>query len=96
MKDECKSPAGKFRPVVNRSRCEGKAQCVAVCPYHVFEVGRIEDDAFAALGFFAKLKVAAHGRKTAYTPRAGDCHACGLCVAACPEDAIRLVAAEPR
>jgi NAD-dependent dihydropyrimidine dehydrogenase PreA subunit len=28
---------------------------------------------------------------TAYTVRADQCHECGLCVAACPEDAIALV-----
>jgi NAD-dependent dihydropyrimidine dehydrogenase PreA subunit len=93
---ECRSLAGKFVPVVNRSRCEAKAECVAVCPYQVFQVGRILDADFAALGLFAKLKVVAHGRKTAYTPRAAECHACGLCVGACPENAIQLVAADSR
>jgi NAD-dependent dihydropyrimidine dehydrogenase PreA subunit len=63
---------------------------VAVCPYHVFEVRRIEDADFAKLGVLAKLKSIAHGRKTAYTPRAPDCQACGQCVAACPEKAIKL------
>ena len=28
--------------------------------------------------------------ETAYTPNADDCRACGLCVVACPEDAITL------
>jgi NAD-dependent dihydropyrimidine dehydrogenase PreA subunit len=27
---------------------------------------------------------------TAYAPKADDCHACGLCVVACPEQAIVL------
>jgi ferredoxin len=27
---------------------------------------------------------------TAYTPNADDCRACGLCVVACPEQAIML------
>ena len=45
---------------------------------------------FAALGFLAKLKSRGHGRKTAYTPGADACHACALCVRACPETAIRL------
>jgi len=87
----CPQPPGRFQPVVDRSRCEAKADCVAVCPVHVFEVRRIEDKDFSALGFFARLKVRAHGKKSAYTPRAEACEACGLCVKACPEKAIRLV-----
>jgi NAD-dependent dihydropyrimidine dehydrogenase PreA subunit len=76
--------------VVDRSKCEGKAKCVDVCPVDVFEVRRMEDADFAQLGVFAKLKSVAHGRKTAYTPRASLCQSCGKCVAACPEKAIKL------
>jgi NAD-dependent dihydropyrimidine dehydrogenase PreA subunit len=64
---------------------------VAVCPYDVFEVRRMADTDFAGLGLLGKLKSMAHGRKTAYTPRADACQACGLCVVACPEKAIALV-----
>ncbi|HEY8086442.1 MAG TPA: ferredoxin family protein [Polyangiaceae bacterium] len=90
---ECRSAPGELAPVVDRSKCEGKADCVEVCPFHVFEVGRIADEEFAALGVLAKLKSMAHGRKTAYTPRASSCQACGKCVAACPEKAIKLARA---
>ncbi len=86
----CRSEPGELRPVVDRSRCEGKRDCTDVCPEDVFEVRRIDDADFAALGFFAKLKSRAHGRMTAYAPRADACKACGLCVVACPERAIRL------
>jgi len=48
------------------------------------------DADFAQLGVFGKLKSIAHGRKTAYTPRASACQACGKCVEACPEKAIKL------
>lgn len=88
--EKCKSAPGAFVPVVDRARCEGKADCVRVCPYGVFEVGRISDADFAGLGLLGRLKSRAHGRKTAFTPRADACQACGLCVAACPEKAIRL------
>lgn len=64
-----------------------------VCPYDVFEVRRMDDADFAALGFFAKLESRAHRRQTAYTPKADACRACGLCVVARPEKAITLVAA---
>jgi 4Fe-4S ferredoxin len=86
----CRGSPGEFVPVVNRAKCEGKAECVAVCPVHVFEVRRMEDRDFAQLGVLAKLKSIAHGRKTAYTPRAAACEACGKCVEACPEKAIKL------
>ena len=87
---KCKAEPATFAPVVERSKCEGKAKCVEVCPFNVFEVRRMEDADFARLGVFAKLKSVVHGRKTAYTPRASACEACGKCVEACPEKAIRL------
>jgi 4Fe-4S ferredoxin len=90
---DCRAAPGEFAPVVDRSRCEGKAACVEVCPVQVFEVRRIDDADFAALGLLAKLKSVAHGRKTAYTPRASVCEACGKCVEACPERAIKLARA---
>jgi len=84
------------RPVVDHSRCEGKGECLAVCPFHVFEVRRIDEGDFAELSWVGRLKSRAHGRRTAYTPRLEQCKVCGLCVSACPEKAIRLVRdAEP-
>ena len=88
---KCKAEPGVFRPEIDPRRCEGKGACVAVCPYDVFEVGRIADETFYAMPPHIKLKLWAHGRKTAYTPGAGACRACGLCVVACPESAIGLV-----
>ena len=89
-KDDCTKEPGDLAPRIDRSKCEGKSDCVRVCPYDVFEVRRIEDDDYAALSLFARLKVRAHGMKSAYTPRADACRACGLCVEACPEKAIKL------
>src|SRR4051794_12962210 len=89
--EKCGARPGTYVPVVNRNKCEGKADCVAVCPYHVFTVERIADGDFAQLSFIGRLKSRAHGRKTAYTPNADACQACGLCVVACPEKAIALV-----
>jgi NAD-dependent dihydropyrimidine dehydrogenase PreA subunit len=86
----CKAPPGAFVPVVDRARCEGKADCVEVCPYDVFEVGRIEETEFRALPLLSRFKVRVHGMQTAYTPQEDACQACGLCVVACPEHAIEL------
>ena len=89
--ERCNAPGGSWVPAIDHRRCEGKRDCVDVCPNDVFEVRRMDDDDFASLGFTGKLRSIAHGRVTAYTPRASSCHACGLCVVACPEHAITLV-----
>jgi NAD-dependent dihydropyrimidine dehydrogenase PreA subunit len=89
----CHAEPAKYLPVVDRGRCEGKSDCAEVCPLDVFDVRTIRDEDFAALSFLQKLKSRAHGKKTAYATRAASCKACGLCVVACPEDAITLVLA---
>jgi NAD-dependent dihydropyrimidine dehydrogenase PreA subunit len=89
--EKCRAEPGHFVPVVDRARCEGKSDCTDVCPYDVFEVGRMTDSDFAGLHLLGKARSMAHRRQTAYTPRADACHACGLCVVACPEAAITLV-----
>jgi NAD-dependent dihydropyrimidine dehydrogenase PreA subunit len=93
--EQCRASPGAWMPVVDRTRCEGKQDCVEVCPHDVFEVRRMSDEDYGALGLGSRLKSLFHGRRTAYTPRASACQACGLCVVACPEHAIRLVAARP-
>jgi len=76
--------------VIDAARCEGKADCLRVCPFDVFEIRKLSADERRALPLMAKIKVAVHGGKQAFAARADQCHACGLCVAACPEQAIRL------
>jgi len=92
--DDCRAAPGTHRIIVNRNKCEGKADCVEVCPYSVFEVRRIDDADHAQLSLIGKLKSRAHGRRTAYTPRLDACQACGMCVVACPEGALELVRAQ--
>ena len=87
---DCKEP-GRLQPVIDRARCEAKADCVRVCPYHVFEVRSLGTADKAALGRLARLKAFVHGNRQAFVVDPASCRACGLCVAACPEDAIRLV-----
>ncbi len=90
MSEECKGQPGRVAPVVDRNRCEGKEDCVRVCPYGVFEMGVLGADERAALSLIGRLKAWAHGYRQAFVVKPGDCHACQLCVGACPEDAIQL------
>lgn len=91
--EKCRAEAGAWRPVIDHARCEGKRDCTEVCPHDVFEVRTIDPADFAALSILGKVKSVAHRRQTAYAPRADACRACGLCVVACPEDALTLVRA---
>jgi len=86
---ECKEP-GLVAPAIDRNRCEGKAECVRVCPYDVFEMGTLDAEQRRGLSFIGKLKAFGHGYKQAFVVRGDACHACGLCVTACPEHAIKL------
>jgi NAD-dependent dihydropyrimidine dehydrogenase PreA subunit len=88
--DLCRHASDGLRPRIDRSRCEGKAECVEACPYDVFEVGPISDAEYRGFPFLVRLKLRVHGKKTAHTPRIDACHSCGLCVDACPEHAITL------
>lgn len=87
----CKQSAGVVEPVIDRERCEGKADCLLVCPYHVFELAALTNEQWSALSLLGRLKALVHGRHQAVAVRADQCHACGLCVAACPENAIQLM-----
>jgi 4Fe-4S ferredoxin len=88
--ENCRAASGSWIPVIDPSKCEGKEDCVTVCPYSVFELGTLTDAEYDALGYFGKMKARRHDRKTARTPRMDACRACGLCVIACPEEAISL------
>lgn len=90
---DCRVPAGAMRPVIDRNRCEGKGDCTNVCPYHVFEIRKIDRADRAQLSLAGRLKSFAHRGKTSYTPHEDACMACGKCVKACPEKAITLVRA---
>jgi 4Fe-4S ferredoxin len=89
---ECRE-SGRVAPVIDRNRCEGKAECVRVCPYDVFEMGLLDGEQRRGLSFIGKLKAFGHGYKQAFVVRGSACHACGLCVTACPEHAIKLAPA---
>ena len=67
------------RPVADHSRYEAKRDASAVCPYDVFEVRRMDDDDFTALGLLGKVRTTAHRRMTAYAVRADQWRVRPLC-----------------
>ena len=86
----CKEEAGLLVPVIDLNKCEAKGPCVEVCPYNVLEMKPISETDFKSLSFIGRLKTRVHGKEKAYAINPDMCHACGLCVTACPEKAIRL------
>src|SRR5882762_9218464 len=92
----CRHEAGRFIPVIDRNRCEGKEECVAVCPYSVFTVGTLPPEQRKTLSFVGKLKGYTHKWHQAFATDAEACHACGLCVSECPEKALTLQASAAR
>ena len=88
---DCKQTPGVIQPLIDRNRCEGKKECVAVCPYNVFTIATVAPALRRGLSLRGKLKGVAHRWQQSFASNAGNCQACGLCVAACPEKAITLV-----
>lgn len=76
-------------PIVNFNSCGGKEDCVSVCPYDVFEMQPISKEDKAKLNLNGQIKTFFF-KKKAYVINPEQCHACGLCVQACPENAIKL------
>jgi 4Fe-4S ferredoxin len=93
LSKDCPQPAGTYRPVIDRNRCEGKADCVRVCPTSVFAVATLPAEQRAGLSLRGKIKGLAHRWQQALLENPGACEACGLCVKACPEKAITLARA---
>jgi len=77
-------------PVINQNKCEGKGDCIRVCPYDVFEMGEISKEEKSQLSFKGKIKAWVHGGKQAFVIKSEACLACGLCLDACPESALSL------
>jgi NAD-dependent dihydropyrimidine dehydrogenase PreA subunit len=88
---DCKHEAGVLVPVIDRNRCEGKAECVKVCPVSVFAVGTLPKEQRTDLNLQGKIKGFVHRWQQALLVHPEACMACARCIDACPEDAITLV-----
>ena len=88
---ECKGQPGRVAPLVDLNRCEAQADCERVCPYGVFEIRPIAASDRTGLSLRGKIKTWVHGANKAYIANPENCHACKLCLGACPENAITLV-----
>lgn len=89
-RNSCSDISGRVAPVIDRNRCEGKEDCVSICPYDVFEIGKLGAAERSELSIIGKIKAWSHGGKQAFVVKPDSCHACKLCVEACPENAIKL------
>jgi NAD-dependent dihydropyrimidine dehydrogenase PreA subunit len=87
----CDDAPGRLEPRIDPLRCEGKADCLRVCPHDVFDLRPLTAEEKRILTPLVRFKIWAHGGKQAFVERPDACQACGLCVPACPEKAIRLV-----
>lgn len=88
--NNCDETGGKLMPVVDFNSCGAKEDCVAVCPYDLFEMKPITLEDKANLNIKGKIKTFFFKNK-AYVTQPELCRACGLCVPACPEKAIKLM-----
>ena len=94
-REACKQPPGMFAPEIDRHRCEGKEDCVRVCPTGVFAIRKLTAEERAEFSLVTRLKLWVHGNRQAFAVQASQCEACGLCVKACPERAIMLRRVQP-
>ena len=65
-----------------------------VCPVGLFKVDSLPKEMRSTLSIKGRIKGFAHRWQQASLVNAEACEACGLCIKACPEDAITLARAQ--
>jgi len=86
----CKFDPGVMVPVINPMRCEAAGPCVPICPYDVLIIRTVSPEEKAKFPLMGRFKLLVHGGKQAFVLDPEACRGCGLCVKACPEEAIKL------
>jgi 4Fe-4S ferredoxin len=81
---------GKFLPVIDRNRCEGKVDCERVCPVSGFKVDTLPKELRTGLSCTGKLKGFAHRWQSALFINGEVSEAGGTWVKACSDHAITL------
>jgi NAD-dependent dihydropyrimidine dehydrogenase PreA subunit len=87
---DCQHPPGRFAPVIDPNRCEGKSACVAERPVDVFVVRRRERAELPMRHLLGTRTWRVQGGQQAEAVRADPSQGCGPCVSASPEGAITL------
>jgi NAD-dependent dihydropyrimidine dehydrogenase PreA subunit len=93
--DGCKFPPGVMVPDIDPSRCEAKGPCVPACPFDVLAIRTLSPEERTSLSPIQRFRSFVHGNKRAFVTNADACRGCGLCVAVCPEKAIKLERRDP-
>ncbi len=91
MPGSCKPIPTKVGPLIDMNKCEGREECVKVCPYDVFEMHLLSGQEKSESNPARTMENRSNGNRKAYTANIESCHACGVCVTACPEKAITLI-----
>lgn len=90
LETDYKLKPGTIIPVINRNRCEGKAECLEVCPYNVFELRLLTQTEKERLSRVGRFKLRVHRGKQAFPTRGDLCQGCSYFVKNCPEKDITL------